>query len=172
MEAARLAIRSTSIRSLQYRRGRMAIRGLSMSRNWRKFFAARWKTKGGMERWQTVHLGRIRRADDGEPGACRDHREGTTLDASACVPVHIDALAVGDNVLFDWASPAPDFSRLRTEYRIGTDLRFPFQAGKKMAGKVVPKGIHLHFRLPPMLTHRSGEDTKFPLAPNRWLVQR
>lgn len=88
------------------------------------------------------------------------------------VPIHIDALAVGDNALFDWASLAPDFSRLRTEYRIGADLRFPFQAGKKMAGKNVPKGIHLHFRLPPMLTHGSGEDTTFPLVPNRWFVQR
>ena len=93
-------------------------------------------------------------------------------DKHLLVPIHIDALAVGDNVLFDWASLAPDFSRLRTEYRIGADLRFPFQAGKKMAGKNVPKGIHLLFRLPPMLTHGSGEDTKFPLAPNRWLVQR
>jgi hypothetical protein len=93
-------------------------------------------------------------------------------DKHLLVPIHIDALAVGDNVLFDWASLAPDFSRLRIEYRIGADLRFPFQAGKKMAGKNVPKGIHLLFRLPPMLTHGSGKDTKFSLVPNRWLVQR
>jgi len=93
------------------------------------------------------------------------------------VPMHIDALVVGKDVPFLWASLAADFSKLKSEndekpYIIGTDLRFPFTAGKKMAGKEVPKGIHLHFRLPPPLTHRGASDTNFPKVPNRWLVQR
>ncbi|CAB1078651.1 hypothetical protein D1AOALGA4SA_6387 [Olavius algarvensis Delta 1 endosymbiont] len=92
------------------------------------------------------------------------------------VPIHIDALAVGeilpDDAMFQWTDLAPDFWKLQKEkrYFFGSELYSLFD---EKSGPGV--GIHLHFRLPRTFVHGSqtgAADILFPAIPNRWLLQR
>jgi hypothetical protein len=98
------------------------------------------------------------------------------------VPIHIDGLVVGRLLpaedMFQWTNLAPNFAKLRdNSYRFGVELGGDSDSDgnpfNQAAG--LQPGIHLHFRLPRVLTHGSqsgAERISFPPIPNRWLVQR
>ena len=97
--------------------------------------------------------------------------------ARLLVPIHIDALAVGEKLppseIFKWTNLAPDFAKLKTNYFFGSELDDSNNLFVEAAG--LEPGVHLHFQLPRALKHGSqegGADVSFPAIPNRWLVQR
>lgn len=93
------------------------------------------------------------------------------------IPIHVDALVVGENDRDSENSPlkngtvsaALNYSKLRDFYLIGADLRRPID---ELDPPLEP-GIHLHFRLPAAAAHGDLKRVlAFPRIPNRWLVQR
>jgi hypothetical protein len=83
------------------------------------------------------------------------------------IPIHVDALVVAaKGNRFEFSKAAPQYARLKDEYYIGADLRFPWERPER------EPGVHLHFRLPAALSHLRAGDRQFPRIPNRWLVWR
>lgn len=89
------------------------------------------------------------------------------------VPMDIEALLVGQAGGSSWVDLKPDFRSIYFNQFLGQQLESrPF--GPTVSDLHGP-GVHLHWALPDGLTHGSqepGEDLKFPLVPNRWLVVR
>src|SRR5689334_24557683 len=58
------------------------------------------KRRDGQSTLTVIHLGRVRRADDGESRTGRDQGGGRTMDGDRThllIPIHVDALVVGEN---------------------------------------------------------------------------
>lgn len=92
--------------------------------------------------------------------------------SSLLVPVHLDACAIDSQLRnkMQTAMFKADYTRLP---RFKSLLDGPFSA----SSVPVTLGVHLHWALPDALTHgrtpaTGGDETIFPLVPNRWLVAR
>ena len=90
--------------------------------------------------------------------------------SSLLVPIHLDAWVVDPSSRQPTAIYKADYTRLPQFLSL---LDPPFAASN--IEKTV--GIHLHWALPDALTHArtpatGGDETVFPLVPNRWLIAR
>jgi hypothetical protein len=89
------------------------------------------------------------------------------------VPMNIEALVVGDTSNKSYVDLKPDFSNILSGRFTGQEMeREPFASSIK---NLHSPGIHLHWALPDGLAHgtkETGEELKFPLIPNRWLIAR
>jgi hypothetical protein len=91
--------------------------------------------------------------------------------SSLLVPVHLDAWVVGSQSQPATAFYQADYARL-PQFRALLDP--PFQPSSVERPE---PGVRLHWALPDALTHgrtpaAGGDETVFPLVPNRWLVAR
>ncbi|MFE3876594.1 discoidin domain-containing protein [Kitasatospora sp. NPDC059146] len=103
-------------------------------------------------------------------------------DTDLIVPVQVHALLVNRKVrtLHPFHRPQPSFDRMlgtqpKTKGR-GAAEPEAFTGGKEVGGDAGFEGVHLQWQLPEALTDGfvpdDGQDTHFPLVPNRWLVVR
>jgi hypothetical protein len=91
--------------------------------------------------------------------------------SSLLVPIHLDAWVVDNQTQQQTAIYSADYTRLPQFEGL---LDEPFQPST--VSKPNP-GVRLHWALPDALTHgrppaTGGDETVFPLVPNRWLVAR
>lgn len=83
------------------------------------------------------------------------------------VPVHVEALVVGEGGQ-RVKNMRPSFSALE---------RMPIGAAARVAPDdvtVLKAGVHLHWTMPDALLHgvQEGDNIKFPILPDRWVIQR